>query len=249
MNILMGLIGLRVIRVPPSHPMLALLYSVIAPFVVLFLIVVVLGSSIVLPASARVLTILGAVLLGLSPYLSYYNIVVKEEVVVEEERITFEYVVFMGIPLPVPVLAPVVRRKYLAVNIGGALIPVIVSILFLYSSSFVLDHSTKIFAAAYLVTTAVTAATARSIPGLGIAVPSLVPPLTSSIVVVMLAGSGPPQALVAYAAGSLGSLTGADIIRLALDWEKLKAPLLSIGGVGVFDGVFLSGAISLILTL
>jgi len=44
----------------------------------------------------------------------------------------------------------------------------------------------------------------------------------------------------------MGTLIGADIIRLP-QIRKLDAPCMSIGGAGVFDGIFLVGLVSVLL--
>jgi len=46
--------------------------------------------------------------------------------------------------------------------------------------------------------------------------------------------------------GTLGTLLGADIMNLN-EIRDLGAPVASIGGAGTFDGVFLSGLISVLL--
>jgi len=51
---------------------------------------------------------------------------------------------------------------------------------------------------------------------------------------------------LAYAGGSLGVLIGADLANLD-KMRGLGAPLLSIGGAGVFDGIFIAGAAALLL--
>jgi uncharacterized membrane protein len=51
---------------------------------------------------------------------------------------------------------------------------------------------------------------------------------------------------VAYVAGTLGTLIGADLLNLR-KIPKLGAPVASIGGAGTFDGVFLSGIIAVLL--
>lgn len=48
------------------------------------------------------------------------------------------------------------------------------------------------------------------------------------------------------AAGSLGTLIGADL----LNFDKLadpKAPILSIGGAGTFDGIFVTGIVAVLI--
>jgi len=51
---------------------------------------------------------------------------------------------------------------------------------------------------------------------------------------------------LSYISGSLGTLLGADILNL---WRvrDLGAPVVSIGGAGTFDGIFLTGIISVLL--
>jgi uncharacterized membrane protein len=48
---------------------------------------------------------------------------------------------------------------------------------------------------------------------------------------------------VAYVSGSMGALIGADIANLGR-LAELGAPIVSIGGAGTFDGVFLTGIIA-----
>jgi uncharacterized membrane protein len=51
---------------------------------------------------------------------------------------------------------------------------------------------------------------------------------------------------LAYIAGSLGTLIGADLMNLG-SIQGLGAPVVSIGGAGTFDGVFLTGIIAVLL--
>ena len=51
---------------------------------------------------------------------------------------------------------------------------------------------------------------------------------------------------VAYAAGSLGTLIGADLFNLRRI-RGLGAPVASIGGAGTFDGIFLTGILAVLL--
>jgi uncharacterized membrane protein len=46
--------------------------------------------------------------------------------------------------------------------------------------------------------------------------------------------------------GVVGVLIGADLLNLG-KVSKLGAPILSIGGAGTFDGIFLTGLISVLL--
>jgi len=76
----------------------------------------------------------------------------------------------------------------------------------------------------------------RPVPGLGIAVPVLIPP------VALLICSDSAPALV-YISGTLGTLIGGDIMNLG----KKDAPVASIGGAGTFDGIFITGIIAVLL--
>jgi uncharacterized membrane protein len=51
---------------------------------------------------------------------------------------------------------------------------------------------------------------------------------------------------LAYIAGALGTLIGADLTNLD-KVSGLGAPVASIGGAGTFDGIFLTGILAVIL--
>ena len=56
----------------------------------------------------------------------------------------------------------------------------------------------------------------------------------------------PERAPVAFVAGVLGPLVGADLLHLK-DIGRISTGLLSIGGAGTFDGIVLSGLLAAIL--
>lgn len=152
---------------------------------------------------------------------------------------------FYQIPQPV-------RRTVLAINVGGALIPIVISLYLLYDS-IVVSSGYLLFGlalAGVVVVTVVTKLVARPVPGLGIATPFFIPPLAaliSALVLSLLAGGVPGAAvIIAYVSGTLGTLIGADLLNLGRIAE-LGAPMASIGGAGTFDGIFLSGVIAALL--
>ena len=55
------------------------------------------------------------------------------------------------------------------------------------------------------------------------------------------------MAAIAYAAGTLGTLIGADLTNLRRI-RGLGAPIASIGGAGTWDGIFLTGIVAVLLT-
>jgi len=51
---------------------------------------------------------------------------------------------------------------------------------------------------------------------------------------------------LAYIGGSMGTLIGADLLNLD-KVQGLGAPVVSIGGAGTFDGIFLTGILAVLL--
>lgn len=146
-------------------------------------------------------------------------------------------------PFPDPWAGEELREQIIAVNVGGCLVPCLLSLYFL--------SQTGLSAGLLLALAAVTLAChqlARPVPGVGIAIPVLLPPLIAAASALLLAPPG-QSAHVAYVSGSLGTLLGADVLRLvrAGPGDFPDAPVLSIGGAGTFDGVFLTGVIAVLL--
>ena len=128
------------------------------------------------------------------------------------------------------------RGTVVAINVGGALVPILLS-LYLF---FRLGLQGRMLIGTAIVAVIVHGL-ARIVPGAGIAVPMLIPPLAAAGVGLLLSYRRAPP--VAYVAGSMGTLIGADLLNLQRVTE-LGAPMLSIGGAGTFDGVFLTGIIA-----
>lgn len=133
---------------------------------------------------------------------------------------------------------PVVRRQVLAVNLGGAIIPAVFSLYLLGRVRIlpVILSTAVVSLACYAV--------ARPIPGRGIMIPALIPPLAASISALLFAGDNPSA--VAYIAGTMGTLIGADLLHIG-DMLRTGPGVMSIGGAGVYDGVFLAGLIAAFL--
>jgi uncharacterized membrane protein len=127
----------------------------------------------------------------------------------------------------------------IAVNVGGAIVPTAVAIYLICHDRLPLD---ALFAT--LVVTALVFAVARPVAGVGIVTPSLVPPLAAALAAIWLGGHF--VAAVAYVAGTFGTLVGADVLNLPRV-RSLRAPMVSIGGAGTFDGVFLTGLVAVLL--
>ena len=127
-----------------------------------------------------------------------------------------------------------------AVNVGGAIIPILVSAYVLWTHPGVLAYA--------LVGTTVTAVLvhlmAKKVRGVGIVTPALLPPIAAALISYILVPGSP--AVVAYVSGTMGALIGADLTNLR-GLTRLGAPMASIGGAGTFDGVFLTGLMAVLL--
>lgn len=140
---------------------------------------------------------------------------------------------------------PTVQEQVICVNVGGAGLPVLFSLYLLFVRVPLLP--TLI---AFLLVTVVAKLMARPQPGVGIAMPAFIPPMVAAAAALLMETTGlayPDQtSSVAYVAGTIGTLVGADL----LNWraiQNLGAQMVSIGGAGVFDGIFLVGIISAFL--
>ncbi len=156
----------------------------------------------------------------------------------DEEAEQGRVVTFFGMRY---VLRPRRNKTVLAVNVGGCLVPVGVSL-------YVLLKMPTLLPAAAICVAVCAAATwriSRVVPGAGVAVPWFTPPLISALLAIFLAPEG-MAAPVAYVTGSLGTLVGADILNLH-KIKDLGAPVASIGGAGTWDGIFLSGLLASVL--
>src|SRR5512139_2000971 len=151
----------------------------------------------------------------------------------------------MGSGLNLPVarfgdeLDPDRDANVLAVNVGGAVIPTGLSGYLLVRGAAPL---TALIGVA--VVAAVVHRIARPLPGIGIAVPVIVPPLIAAGTGLLLAPAAAPA--FAYVAGSLGTLIGADLTNLGT-LRRLGGPVASIGGAGTFDGIFVTGILAVLL--
>lgn len=161
---------------------------------------------------------------------------------------TVDFVIFYGIPYPVARFKRGVRKMVIAVNMGGAIIPTLISLYLIYKLVSI-GFSLTLTLLSILLVTIFTYTVSRVIPGVGIGTPALLPPLFSALVAIILARGGIYAIPLSYLSGALGTLLGADVLRLWRDWEKLNAPVASIGGAGTFDGIYLTGVMAVALVL
>ena len=124
-------------------------------------------------------------------------------------------------------------------NVGGAVIPTIMSIYLVVRYQLWLKAMLAVAAIAFIIHSMAT-----PVPGIGIAVPVLAPVVTTAILAFILSREYAPP--LAYIGGSMGTLIGADLLNLDRI-SDLGAPVASIGGAGTFDGIFLTGILAVLL--
>ena len=137
---------------------------------------------------------------------------------------------------------PKIRAQGLFINLGGAVVPVLLSVYFLFRVSRAGFDLEPIFLATILMII-ISKFLSRVVPGRGISLPTLIPPIFSALFALILAPDF--AAPSAFISGVLGTLIGADLLNLRR--AQRFGGFLSIGGAGVFDGVFLVGIISALL--
>lgn len=219
---------------PPLIFLLMLAFFLLALILLPFLLVGMIGSAFIklgLPPTSMfwllILTLLGSMI----------NIPISQlesQVLMRDQMVSY-----FGMRYRAPVLRT--HKTVLAINVGGAVIPLVLSLYLLTR----MELTLCLLLVVGLVTL-VANRLARPVQGLGIALPGLIPPVVAALGAYLLC---PPElrAPTAYIAGTMGILLGADILKLR-EIGKLGAPVASIGGAGTFDAIFLSGIIAVWLS-
>jgi uncharacterized membrane protein len=149
-----------------------------------------------------------------------------------------ELVDFFGVQYVVPVVVAW-PGTVLAVNVGGAVIPTVMSAYLVIRYQLWLKAAIATAVIAFIIHSMAT-----PVPGIGIAVPVFVPVVSTAIIAFILSREYAPP--LAYIGGSMGTLIGADLLNLD-HISGLGAPVASIGGAGTFDGIFLTGILAVLL--
>ncbi len=138
------------------------------------------------------------------------------------------------------------QKIVVAVNLGGCVLPSILALKLLF------EVPILPWLISFLISTIVIYNFAKPIAGVGIAVPMFVPPITSAISsYIALSLFNLPIVLlpkIAFSSGIFSALFGADLMHLK-DLEKIGSGVVSIGGAGTFDGIFLTGIFAVVFSL
>ena len=202
-----------------------IVFLLLVPFLVafFFLYLAKIGLSFLAFSPGVVILIIFLMIIG-----SFLNIPFgkKNMVQIEESR-------FFGLTKKV-----VWRPQGVSINVGGALIPLFIAGYFL--SQIPLESLTIVV----LVVAFFSFLGAQFIKERGVLISIILPVLFSAFFSVLLA---PDYAVeMAFSGGVLGVLLGADILYLPWILRK-NSGVMSIGGAGIFDGIFLVGLFSAII--
>ncbi|MET1124590.1 MAG: DUF1614 domain-containing protein [Archaeoglobaceae archaeon] len=170
---------------------------------------------------------------------SFFNVPIYEK---EGYYVHYSYSVF-------GVLYRVRRRGkvVVAVNLGGCVFPTVLALKALSDVGVNLEVLMAIATA-----TVLNYFIAKPVRGVGIVTPMIAPPLIATLAAfTAIFLSGMPLLLLpklSFAVGVISTLLGADIMHLK-DLEKIGEGVVSIGGAGTFDGIFLTGFFAVLFSL
>ena len=161
-----------------------------------------------------------------------------------------ERVESFGVTYEPPQVSTETKETLVMINLGGAIIPAIISLyLLIFSIPAYADNLVWAYVKTLVVLVIVTLnvhQSAQIVEGVGITTPAWGPP-TMTVFVTLLVNYFSPLSCpvqIAYIGGTMGALIGADFMNL----RKIAGvgPVVSIGGAGTFDGVYLTGLFSVI---
>ena len=136
------------------------------------------------------------------------------------------------------------KRTVVALNLGGCVIPALISLYFALTLPLL-----QLLICTIVVSLGVYYFS-HPVRSVGVTVPVFITPLLAIIIacVSLYLGNIPlhEMARLAFASGALGTIIGADLLHIRTI-RKLGADLVSIGGAGTFDGILLTGIAATIL--
>lgn len=167
-----------------------------------------------------------------------------------EEQQPLEFLGVFGFWSWTPRFRRVRRDTIVAVNVGGCVIPLLIALRQILEVLLVAGWPLVALLLVVAGNVAMCYRVARPVNGIGIMMPGFASPLMSVGLTWLLLLNSPEyaglRAPVAFVAGVLGPVIGADLLHLR-DLTKVSVGMLSIGGAGTFDGIVLSGVLAALL--
>lgn len=142
------------------------------------------------------------------------------------------------------------KKQQFMVNVGGCLLPLLLSITFIISLhlSGRADGMYTWLAFALVMVAGGCYAMTKADPFTGLRVPLIMPAMMTFISVYFFVPE-PFRPVAAYVAGTLGTILGGNIAPLLTPRirNSVGTPQVSIGGAGTFGGVFVAGILAVLL--
>jgi uncharacterized membrane protein len=128
----------------------------------------------------------------------------------------------------------------ISINLGGAILPVCISLYLLYQAVLITGTSLLVpVVAGILLVALITFVATRPVPGVGLRVPLIIPALAALLMGMLLfGGAGIPATVLAFVSGTIGTLLGGNIALLHRI-KDLEVPDVSIGGAGTYGAIFI----------
>jgi uncharacterized membrane protein len=161
--------------------------------------------------------------------------------ITRQEDVGFHPLTMFGLRDFWPNLQRVRKETLIAVNVGGCLIPASLAVYEIFQLLLLNFEYIPLTGFAVTINVGICYWFAKPIPGIGIAMPAFIPPLVAALSALFLAPAEAPA--VAFVAGVLGPLIGADLLHLR-EIPRIATGMASIGGAGTFDGIVLSGVLA-----
>jgi len=161
----------------------------------------------------------------------------------EASMIVFSSIIFGTVNIPLLYY----KNWSIGINVGGALLPIIISIYLTLSRKVAGRSIIGILIVAYV------AYNVTTVSNNGIVSPFpywLLPPMAASLYSLLVGyKSKKKTASIAYISGTLGVLLGADLLHLneLISRDVPRYTMASIGGAAILDMVFLTGIIAVLI--
>ncbi len=141
-------------------------------------------------------------------------------------------------------------KQVFAVNVGGCILPLLLSLTFLVSMH-LSGNTNGVYGwigFALIMVAGGCYAIAKADPFTGLRVPLVMPALMTFVSVFFFVPE-PFRPVAAYVAGTMGTLIGGNLIPLLTPRVRnaVGTPQVSIGGAGTFGGVFVAGILAVLL--
>ncbi|MDI9611310.1 MAG: DUF1614 domain-containing protein [Archaeoglobales archaeon] len=142
------------------------------------------------------------------------------------------------------------KKLVVAINVGGCILPIILSMKLLLD---IYDLVSPIFLiGALFFSSLMIYGFSKPVVGVGVVTPMLIPPIIATIAgyTAIILSEAPIIILpkLSFFIGVLSTIFGADIFRLK-DLERIGYGVISIGGAGTFDGIFLTGIFAVLISV